>query len=303
MRVCARAVSRIADEHGPAVCRARVEHSGIDAVQVRQAARLPAGLGHVSRKAARLRRPRAGPRTHPGISAVGRLGMPLTVERYEQSVSAPPLCEQLRIRDLLEDVAVQIDGSLVAGYEVGGIQSYYASDEGRNRLKGLLEALLRSLPERSMRMQMRFEISEGTGDLVSRYIRERRTENQVLRELDRLHIELWRSQETAGFYLQHFLHLYFIWNPRIHHESPDFEWKRKMKSSGGLSLSAAKCIERSRGDHEELLSEFNSLLAGVEATLQATGMSIRRMTHRDVFIEIKRSLHPLGNDTLPYRAE
>src|SRR5712664_4046358 len=75
-----------------------------------------------------------------------------------------------------------------------------------------------------------------------------------------------------------------------------------MKSSRGLSLSAAKCIERSRGEHEELLSEFNSLLAGVEATLQATGMSIRRMTHQDVFLEIKRALHPLGNDTLPYRA-
>jgi len=227
--------------------------------------------------------------------------MPLTVERYEQSVSAPPLCEQLRIRDLLEDVAVQIDGSLVAGYEVGGIQSYYASDEGRNRLKGLLEALVRSLPERSMRMQVRFEISEGAGDLVSRYIRERRNESQVLRELDRLHIELWRSRETAGFYLQHFLHLYFIWNPRIHHESPDFEWKRKMKSSGKLSLSAAKCIERSRGEHEELLAEFNSLLSGVEATLGATGMSIRRMAHQDLFLEIKRALHPLGNDTLPYR--
>lgn len=228
--------------------------------------------------------------------------MPLTVERYEQSVSAPPLCEQLRIRDLLEDVAVQIDGSLVAGYEVGGIQSYYASDEGRNRLKGLLEALVRSLPERSMRMQVRFEISEGAGDLVSRYIRERRNESQVLRELDRLHVELWRSRETAGFYLQHFLHLYFIWNPRIHHESPDFEWKRKMKSSGGLSLSAAKCIERTRGEHEELLAEFNSLLSGVEATLGASGMPIRRMTHQDLFLEIKRALHPLGNDTLPFRS-
>ncbi len=151
---------------------------------------------------------------------------------------------------------------LVAGYEVGGIQSYYASDEGRNRIKGLLEALVRSLPERSMRMQVRFEIAEGTGDLISRYIRERRSESPVLRELDRLHVELWRSREAAGFYLQHFLHLYFIWNPRIHHESPDFEWKRKMKSSGSSSLSAKKCIERSRREHEELLAEFNSLLCG-----------------------------------------
>jgi hypothetical protein len=227
--------------------------------------------------------------------------MPLTVERYEQSVSAPPLCEQLRIRDLLEDVAVQIDGSLVAGYEVGGIQSYYASDDGRNRLKGLLEALMRSLPERSMRMQVRFEISEGTGDLVSRYIRERRNESRVLCELDRLHVELWRGRQAAGFYLQHFLHLYFIWNPRIHHEPTDIEWKRRMKSGANASLSTAKCIERSRRDHEALLAEFNSLLAGVEATLGSTGMSIRRMTHQDLFLEIKRALHPLGNDTLPYR--
>jgi len=227
--------------------------------------------------------------------------MPLTAERYEQSLSAPPLSEQLRIRDLLEDVAVQIDGSLVAGYEVGGIQSYYASDEGRNRLKGLLEALVRSLPERSMRMQVRFEIAEGTGDLISRYIRERRNENPVLRELDRLHVELWRSREAAGFYLQHFLHLYFIWNPWIHHESPDFEWKRKMKSNGRSSLSARKCIERSRRQHEELVAEFNSLLAGVEATLGSTGMTMRRMSHGDIFLEIKRALQPLGNDTLPYR--
>ena len=227
--------------------------------------------------------------------------MPMTVERYEQSMSAPPLCEQLRIRDLLDNVAVQIDGSMVAGFEVGGIQSYYASDEARNRLKDLLESLVRSLPERSMRMQVRFEISEGTGDLVSRYVRERRNESQVLRELDRLHIELWRSRESAGFYLEHFLHLYFIWNPRIHHQSPDFEWKRTMKSSGRLSVSAAKCIERSRQEHEELVAEFNSLLAGVEATLGATGMSIRRMTQQNIFLEIKRALLPLGNDTLPYR--
>lgn len=227
--------------------------------------------------------------------------MPLTFEHYEHSASAPPLCEQLRIRDLLDNVAVQIDGSFVAGFAVGGIQSYYASDEARNRIKGLLEPLVRSLPERSMRMQVRFEISEGAGDLVSRYVRERRNEHPVLGELDRLRIELWRKRDASGFYLQHFLHLYFIWNPRIHHQSPDLEWKRKMRASGGWRVSASKCVERSRQEHEELLAEFNSLLAGVEATLGATGMSIRRMTHEGIFLEIKRALHPLGNDTLPYR--
>ncbi len=228
--------------------------------------------------------------------------MPLTAERYEQSIGAPPLCEQLRIRDLLDNVAVQIDGSIVAGFEVGGIQSYYASDEGRNRIKDLLEALVRSLSERSMRMQVRFEISEGTGNLVSHYVRECRSENRVLGELDRVRVDLWRSRESSGYYLQHFLYLYFIWNPRIHHQSPDLEWKRKMKSRRTLSLSAGKCIERSRQEHEDLLSEFGSLLAGVEATLGATGMSVRRMTHQDIFLEIKRALHPLGNDSVPYRS-
>lgn len=228
--------------------------------------------------------------------------MPLTLERYRQSMSAPPLCEQLRIRDLLDNVAVQVDGSMVAGFEIAGIQSYYASDEGRNRLKGLLESLVRALPERSMRMQVRFEISEGTGSLLSNHARERRSESPVLCELDRKRMELWRNKDAAGFYLQHFLHLYFIWNPRIHHQSADFEWKRKMKSRGSFSLSAAKCVERSRREHEELLAEFNSLLAGVEATLEATGISIRRMSEQDVFLEIKRALQPLGDDRFPLRS-
>ena len=227
--------------------------------------------------------------------------MPVTVEQYKRSMEAPPLCEQLRIRDLLDDIAVQCDGSMVAGFEVGGIQSYYASDEGRNRVKGLLEALVRSLPERSMRMQVRFEITEGTGDLVPRYIQERKNDSQALLELDRLHVEAWRGREATGFYLQHFLRLYFIWNPRIHRQPPDFELKHKMKSPAGWSLSAEKCIERSRREHEDFLAEFNSLLAGVDASLQATGMPIRRMSEEDLFVEIKRALHPLANDTLPYR--
>jgi type IV secretory pathway VirB4 component len=228
--------------------------------------------------------------------------MPLTVARYEQAMAAPPLCEQLRIRDLLDNVAIQTDGSFVAAFEVSGVQSYYQSDEARNRTKGLLEALVRSLPERSMRMQVRFEISEGTGELLSRYARERRTDSAVLDEFDRARMEHWRTRESRGFYLQHALHLYFIWSPRIHHLSTGLEWRRKMKADQAWGLSAGKCVERSRQLHETLLAEFNSLLAGVETTLRATGMSLRRMSHQDIFLEIKRALHPLAGDTRPYRA-
>jgi len=229
--------------------------------------------------------------------------MPVTLDQYERSLRAPALCEQLRIRDLLDDVAIQIDGSFVAGYELSGLTSLYARDEDRNRNKQALEALVRSLPERSMRMQMRFEIAEGTGELLARYNREQHNPSAVLQAIDREHVLAWRERDGKGQYLRHLLHAYFIWNPRVHHQSPDFEWKRRMKSNqkGTWSLAAAKCIERTRWEHEDLLAEFNSLMAGVEATLNATGMSARRMTHQELFLEIKRALNPLLQDILRYR--
>ena len=55
--------------------------------------------------------------------------MPLTTEQYEKSLAQPPLCEQLKVRDLTDDLLIQLNGSFVAGYRVSGIHSYYASDE------------------------------------------------------------------------------------------------------------------------------------------------------------------------------
>ena len=73
--------------------------------------------------------------------------MPLKTEQYQKSLAQPPLCEQLKVRDLTDDLLIQLNGSFVAGYRVSGIHSYYASDEERNRTKLVLEALIRSLPE------------------------------------------------------------------------------------------------------------------------------------------------------------
>ena len=87
--------------------------------------------------------------------------MPLTIHEHSRSLGQPPLCEQLKVRDIIDDLLIEVNGSFVAGYAVSGINSYYASDEERNRTKLSLEALVRSLPERSMRMQVRFEIAGG----------------------------------------------------------------------------------------------------------------------------------------------
>jgi type IV secretory pathway VirB4 component len=226
---------------------------------------------------------------------------PLRMEQYERSLAQPPLCEQLKVRDVCDNLLIQINGSLVAGYRVSGICSYYASDDERNRTKLLLEALIRSLPERSMRLQARFEVSEGVRDLITRHNREQHNPSAVLEVIGREQVEAWLKKNTEGYYLEHSLHFYFIWDPRIHHQSPDLEWKKKMRGTS-FSMSAAKCIERSRLEHEDLVAEFNSLMSGVEATLAAVGMKIERMTVNDLFLEVKRALNPLAEDVVPYRA-
>src|SRR6266700_3621235 len=226
--------------------------------------------------------------------------MPITNAQFVSSLGQPRLCEQLKIRDILDDLMVQINGSFVAGYHVSGLNSYYASDEERNRTKLAFEALVRSLPERSMRMQVRFEISDGVDDLVGRYRREQRNPSPVLQALDQQQTEAWRKKEADGHFLRHLLHFYFIWDPRIHHQSPDLQLKKKMRG-GGMSMSAKKCIQRTRREHMDLVAEFRSLMSGVKATLRATGMKIQRMNNDELFIEVKRALNPLGDDQHPYR--
>ena len=78
--------------------------------------------------------------------------MPLTMRQHEADLHQPAFCELLPIRDYLDNVIVRSNGALVAGYDLGGINSYYHSDETRNQTKYSLEALVRSLTERSMRI-------------------------------------------------------------------------------------------------------------------------------------------------------
>jgi hypothetical protein len=63
-----------------------------------------------------------------------------------------------------------------------------------------------------------------------------------------------------------------------------------------FSLSVDKCIQRTCREHEDLLSEFNSLLSGVEQTLAATGTEVHRMSDDEMFAELKRAMNPLLDD-------
>jgi len=226
--------------------------------------------------------------------------VPLTLDQQERTVREPALCEQLPVRDYLDDVVVRTNGSFVAGYELKGLTSYFATDEGRNRGKLMLEALLRSIPEQSMRVQFRYEVVEDLGGVLDQYVSNQRSTHSETCELDELRVERWRAKEAASHYRRPLLHVYFIWDPVLHRRIAG----KPLKPNGDIfSLSARRCIERTCQEHRDLLAEFESLLQGVETALQAAELGARRLSDDELFLEAKRALNPLRPDQLPYRRE
>ena len=224
--------------------------------------------------------------------------MPLTLEQHQRTLQDPALCEQLPVRDYLDNLVVRTNGAFVAGYELKGLASYFASDEGRDRGKLMLEALLRSLPEQSMRVQFRYETVEDLGDLLEQYVAGQCSEPEEVAALDRLRVARWKSRESAGCYLRTLLHVYFIWDPVIHHR---LAGKPLKPSERAFRLSTRKCIQRSAYQHQQLVTEFESLLRGVESGLDAADLGGRRLTDDDLFLETKRALNPISADQRPYR--
>jgi hypothetical protein len=223
--------------------------------------------------------------------------MPVTQEQHERKLENPALCEQLPVRDYLDNVMVRANGAFVAGYELRGITSYFGSDEERDRGKVMIGALLKSIPEQSMRMQVRYEVVEDVGNLLDLYSAQDRSGHDIARALDRFRLEAWRRKVEAGHYLRPVLHIYFIWDPKVHHRVTG---KSDTPRNNLWSLSARACIERSRQEHEELLAEFESLLLGIEATIQAAELGARRLSDQELFVETKRALNPVEADTRHY---
>lgn len=217
--------------------------------------------------------------------------MPITIAEHEKKLQEPALCELLPVRDYLDNVIVRTNGAFVAGYELAGLLSYFASDDGRDRGKLMLEALLRSIPEQSMCVQIRYEVVEDVGDLLNRYAAGQKSESEPAIQLDRLRVERWAAKEAAGHYMRAVLHAYLIWDPALHHRLAG----RPLTPSGGLfSLSTRKLIERTRQDHADLLAEFESILRGVETALDAAGLGAVRMSDEELFRETQRALNPLS---------
>ncbi len=216
--------------------------------------------------------------------------------------SEPGLCDLLPIRDYLDDVMIRLSGEFVAGYVLKGAVSYFADDAGLNTIKSHLEAILRTIPEESMRLQFRFEVTEDLGDLLQRYQDCSRTQDEATLAMDQNRLAMWQRKEAGGEYLRRMTHLYHLGpratSSRARRLRQDGETKQRWRR---ISLSTRKIVQRTLKEHSDLMSEFESLLNGIESAMVAAGLDPQRMSDQDLFLETKRALAPLKPDLLPLR--
>ena len=229
--------------------------------------------------------------------------MPTTWKQHEKSLSEPGLCQLLPIRDYLDDVMIRLSGEFVAGYVLKGAVSYFADDAGLNTIMSHLEAILRTIPEESMRLQFRFEVTEDLGDLLQRYQDCSRTQDEATLAMDQNRLAIWQRKEAGGEYLRRITHLYLIWDSERHHRvlAGSGKTAKRNKDGGGFSLATRKIVQRTLKEHIDLMSEFESLLNGIESAMVAAGLEPQRMSDQDLFLETKRALAPLTPDPLPLR--
>jgi len=222
--------------------------------------------------------------------------MPLTISQQPRAAQEPALSEQLPVRDYLDRLMVRTTGELVAGYQLAGSNSYFASDQERDRSKVMIGALLKAIPEESMRVQVRMEVSEDVGALIASYAAQEKSGSEAAQTLDRARIEAWNQKARAGAYLRVTLAAYFLWDPSAH----DRLAEKPGTPLRNWTLSASVATRRSRQEHDGRAAEFEALLVGIEAAMEAAGLGPRRLDEQELFLEAARALAPLDPAVRPY---
>src|SRR6202789_4693437 len=116
--------------------------------------------------------------------------------------------------------------------------------------------------------------------------------------LDAHRLRMWMEKENNGFYFENRLHIYLVWDPRIHAKlSHSMQQNRKL---GGFTVSQKKAIQRTRREHETYLAEFESILRGIEGSMEAASLGPRRLSTQELFDEVKNAQHPIRHDRRPY---
>lgn len=207
----------------------------------------------------------------------------------------PSMAELLPIHDFLDNVMIRRDGKIAAGYRLRGALTYYGSGEDRNALKEQLDALIRTIPEESMRVQVRYEVSDQPDNTIDRYVAARKTDFEPALALDYERERVYRERAARGDFLARRLSIYFIWDPQA--------YRRNMVATGsggggifggggGFPLTAKAGARRGRAEHEALLATFEAILKGIESSMTAAGLGAERITHDEWFNDTQDALGP-----------
>lgn len=212
-------------------------------------------------------------------------------ERAIKGRQPASLASLLPIRDFPsgDNVMVRTDGCYVAGYKIRGSRTYFADASRRNEVNMAIDAMLRTLPEESMRVQVRYEVSEDASAIINAYEAMRTTTSPDVEDLDRERVRMWRKQNEDGEFLARTVQLFFIWDPDIYQRRNG----KGPAKSGGFSLSLKKNIQVEREYHESLLNQFNALLDGAQSVLAGIGFQPLRMNGDELFTSVAKAISPL----------
>ena len=258
--------------------------------------------------------------------------MPTTTAEHNRSLVTPGIFSLLPIRDFLpgaltpaDGVMVRTDGCYVAGFQLGGSLTYFGDDAAMNEMKSRIEALLRTIPEESMRVQFRYEVVENANGLIDRYEALQRTESDVARRMDAIRMEGWRKEEEHGEFLTRLAAVYFIWDPALHESlnrtttsvlaghkdepkaqaAKAAEQPTEPEPGGGFPGAIRRLFKKTaapvsteaqaqigKKKHLSIVTQFESFLRGIESSLKTAGLDPSRMAAEEFFAEVSRALSP-----------
>ncbi len=257
--------------------------------------------------------------------------MPTTTAEHNRSLVTPGIFSLLPIRGFLpgaltpaDGVMVRTDGCYVAGFQLGGSLTYFGDDAAMNEMKSRIEALLRTIPEESMRVQFRYEVVENANGLIDRYEALQRTESEVARSMDAIRITGWRREEEHGEFLTRLAAVYFIWDPALHERlnrtttsvlagqhvepkknsanAPEQPLEpeptgfpgaiRRLFKKTTAQVSTGAQAQIGKKKHLSIVTQFESFLRGIESSLKTAGLNPSRMAADEFFAEVSRALSP-----------
>lgn len=230
--------------------------------------------------------------------------MPQTLKQIEHAQKNPAFCQLLPLLEFVDDFAVLRTGVLGALYRIAPLNTYYLSDERRNQISEALHALLRSLPDnRALRLQVRYDTTEGVGPLLEAYQQRLHSTHPVLQAIDREQLERWRERDKKGEFLTRQYHVAFELDPRLY-TLFDGQDSAQPSNFGLLDrFLPNRTVERSYEEHQQIRVAFESLLAGYQSLFSLAGLEYHRLTSEEISLELQRVLNPTILSTRPYRPE